>query len=286
MKRTNDEFLDRLRELPSDPEDPMVLFGAQMVAIFDSWMAAILQSGRDLREAGYPWAAEALEARTPTCSFEGCSQGGPWESLTSAALGVATGTIWVCEWHRLGLRSYSRDYYRHKLGDRDREIERLEKQRDHLRGETERLTGLLKLKRTEAVYYAARVGDARYVKIGTTVDLHSRMKTLRRPGACATPDDADPGGWMAVIATEPPGDVGEWQRHQQFAHLRVKGEWFRVCDELLEHMATLDHQPELLADLRNGEVVDPLATFRQKNDTELLVELFAEGRAAVQEALG
>jgi hypothetical protein len=68
-----------------------------------------------------------------------------------------------------------------------------------------------------AVVYYMRLGDM--VKIGWTTDLATRRQ------------DVNP---QEVLATEP-GDMKlERQRHQQFADLRVHGEWFRLEPPLTE----------------------------------------------------
>ncbi|MFE2073704.1 GIY-YIG nuclease family protein [Streptomyces misionensis] len=61
------------------------------------------------------------------------------------------------------------------------------------------------------------------IKIGTTTDLRDRMKAIpARP-----------------LALEPGDMVRERQLHRQFAHLRLKGEWFRAAPELLDHINRL-----------------------------------------------
>lgn len=79
--------------------------------------------------------------------------------------------------------------------------------------------------RCGVVYYAElRPG---IVKIGTTLNLVSRMSTLHVPPA-------------SVIAAEPGTYDVEKARHRQFAHLRIgQREDFRVDDVLREHIEAL-----------------------------------------------
>lgn len=66
------------------------------------------------------------------------------------------------------------------------------------------------------------------IKIGTTTNLVKRMEVI--------PHDE-------LLATEPGGRPVELQRHEQFAHLRIKGEWFQAAPELLTHVRNLPPQP-------------------------------------------
>lgn len=75
------------------------------------------------------------------------------------------------------------------------------------------------LNRQAVVYYIRR--DSR-IKIGTTTNMQARMGSLQ-------PDE--------ILATEPGGRQVERGRHQQFAHLRYRGEWFTPADDLLAHIA-------------------------------------------------
>jgi hypothetical protein len=71
------------------------------------------------------------------------------------------------------------------------------------------------------VYYA-RCGDL--VKIGRSTGVSLRMAQLNIRRA---------------MATEPGGSWWEARRHQQFAHLRVHGEWFRLDERLRAHIARM-----------------------------------------------
>lgn len=70
--------------------------------------------------------------------------------------------------------------------------------------------------------YFVRSGDA--IKIGHTAVPKSRMGSLQS----ATPEALD------ILAMIPNSIVGEWEAHEKFKHLRLRGEWFRAAPELLE----------------------------------------------------
>lgn len=74
------------------------------------------------------------------------------------------------------------------------------------------------------VVYYARTGSI--IKIGTTVNMHTRMAEI-------LPDE--------VLATEPGSYRLEAQRHRQFRKLRVPGrvEWFHAGPLLQEHVLSL-----------------------------------------------
>lgn len=76
----------------------------------------------------------------------------------------------------------------------------------------------------EVIYYL-RFGDR--VKIGTTQNLARRLANL--------PHDE-------LLAIEPGGRDIEKIRHEQFVHLHSTGEWFRIDDQMLEHIAGLQRQ--------------------------------------------
>ncbi len=75
--------------------------------------------------------------------------------------------------------------------------------------------------------YFIRHGLKGAVKIGTSLNVIDRLKTLQ----CAHPDDLYLIG--AMVGDE---DV-EKKLHRQFSHLRIRGEWFRAENELLEYIA-------------------------------------------------
>ena len=72
------------------------------------------------------------------------------------------------------------------------------------------------------VVYYVRFGDR--IKIGTSTDLAQRLIGI--------PHDE-------VLATEPGGPKVERSRHEQFAHLRITGEWFSAAPDLMKHIRSL-----------------------------------------------
>jgi len=74
----------------------------------------------------------------------------------------------------------------------------------------------------QSVVYYIRLGDR--VKIGTTVNMAARMSSL-------VPDE--------ILATEPGDRQLEKMRHKQFAAQRIRGERFRLDDELAAHIAMI-----------------------------------------------
>jgi len=77
--------------------------------------------------------------------------------------------------------------------------------------------------------YFARAGRGNRVKIGTTSSVTSRMRALSHPLV----------GKLRVIGVVPGGYEVEARMHQRFAEYRIKGEWFRLEDELAEFVAGL-----------------------------------------------
>lgn len=73
-----------------------------------------------------------------------------------------------------------------------------------------------------SVVYYMRIGNR--VKIGYTTNLRNRLNAIN-------PEE--------LVATEQGGPQLEAKRHQQFAQLRVHGEWFRFDGALAEHVKTL-----------------------------------------------
>lgn len=69
-----------------------------------------------------------------------------------------------------------------------------------------------------SVYFLIR-GDE--IKIGFSKDVQARIKALNH-----VPSD--------VLATIPGGRTTESRLHKQFAHLKIRGEWFRAADEILD----------------------------------------------------
>lgn len=94
----------------------------------------------------------------------------------------------------------------------------------------------------QAVVYYVRIRDT--IKIGTTVNMRSRMPQLMID---------------ELLATEPGGEELEDMRHKQFAGLRIRGERFRPEPELMSHIAMIrEHfgEPVITGTLyENGQAV-------------------------------
>lgn len=90
-------------------------------------------------------------------------------------------------------------------------------------------------KRDSSIVYFVRAG--RRVKIGHSRNPENRLKTIRS-GSCKHPAGLDMSN-ARIVATEPGGQAREYQLHQQFAHLREAGEWFRGSPELTEYIKQL-----------------------------------------------
>lgn len=76
--------------------------------------------------------------------------------------------------------------------------------------------------RESRVYYIRRADNL--VKIGFSTNVEVRMRDL---------------GVWDLLVTEPGGRALERERHEQFADLRVRGEWFRYERPLIEHVISL-----------------------------------------------
>lgn len=79
----------------------------------------------------------------------------------------------------------------------------------------------------EPIVYYMRLGDL--VKIGTSTNLRSRRNTINP---------------QEVMAVEKGGRDHEQGRHQEFKELRVHGEWFRLEEPLVSHIAKLAQEAE------------------------------------------
>lgn len=75
--------------------------------------------------------------------------------------------------------------------------------------------------------YFVRSGAAGPIKIGYARDPYTRFMNLRT----ASPDD------VAYLGHFPGGIEEEHAVHERFAHLRIRGEWFRAESELLTFIA-------------------------------------------------
>lgn len=80
-----------------------------------------------------------------------------------------------------------------------------------------------------SVYFARREGNG-LIKIGWSANVPNRMIALKAKLIGAVPGDED----------------DEKSLHERFAHLRVKGEWFKPADELLAYIRqeAQTHKPD------------------------------------------
>lgn len=98
-----------------------------------------------------------------------------------------------------------------------------------------------RLQRADAILNAARHGEGRVyfyelvgqglVKIGTSIQVQSRVAQFRTGKGCTFPPNCDPstGHLIGHVAG---GRVLEAALHAHFRPLRVAGEWFRMNEEL------------------------------------------------------
>lgn len=75
--------------------------------------------------------------------------------------------------------------------------------------------------------YFAEAGNR--VKIGFSKRVSARLVQLQTGSAVP----------IRLIGTMPGGRTAERRLHDQFAHLRISGEWFQGAPELLEHVGAL-----------------------------------------------
>ena len=71
------------------------------------------------------------------------------------------------------------------------------------------------------VYFATLVNDESLVKIGCSLNIERRLKTV-----------AASMGDVRLIGTLPGGQKVEKEYHDMFRHLRSEGEWFKFNDEI------------------------------------------------------
>lgn len=87
------------------------------------------------------------------------------------------------------------------------------------------------------VYFYELIGQG-LVKIGTSRRPENRIKEFAKGRGCTFPEGCDPstGHLIGHIA----GDVAvERALHWKFGNARVKGEWFRLTDDLADHIEAL-----------------------------------------------
>jgi hypothetical protein len=94
-------------------------------------------------------------------------------------------------------------------------------------------------RRESAVVYFITAG--RRVKIGQSRNPEVRLQSIRGGYTTKTPKGLDTSD-AKLVATESGGQPREHELHQQFAHLRVTGEWFDNKNELKAYIQSLRHQ--------------------------------------------
>jgi len=95
----------------------------------------------------------------------------------------------------------------------------------------------------EVVYFYELVGQC-LVKIGTTRRLANRLASFRIGKGCTFPDGADHTTGR-LIGTTPGGRDLEQHLHRVHHQHRVVGEWFRLVEDVADHIASLVGTPEL-----------------------------------------
>jgi len=89
-------------------------------------------------------------------------------------------------------------------------------------------------KKSPQVYF---IRAGRRVKIGFSVNPDMRLTSIRA-GMCKAPRGLDTSK-ARIVALEAGGRDRELELHQQFAHLREAGEWFRRAPELTDYIDRL-----------------------------------------------
>lgn len=74
---------------------------------------------------------------------------------------------------------------------------------------------------SHVVYYVTERDSVEHVKIGTTSDIHERMRKLGNP---------------RLLVLEPGSYQTEKKRHRKFSRFRAFGEWFRYDSALVSHI--------------------------------------------------
>jgi len=87
--------------------------------------------------------------------------------------------------------------------------------------------------------YFMRCGP--YIKIGYSVDPHTRLNQLRNGDKTKCPDGIDRKA-IVLVKTEPGGRDREYELHQQFKHLHHWGEWFTEAPELTAYIESLSER--------------------------------------------
>ncbi len=97
-------------------------------------------------------------------------------------------------------------------------------------GEINRLSSALvrqaRRHRSASSVYFIQAGLFGLIKIGSATDPTARLAMFQT----GCPEE------LRLIAAIPGGGVAERRLHKQFAHLRVRGEWFQPAEELLGYI--------------------------------------------------
>jgi hypothetical protein len=83
------------------------------------------------------------------------------------------------------------------------------------------------------------LGDGKYVKIGTSMDVEARVKQLRlKSEQTLCPDDLDHSR-LRLYLSIPGNRRTEQHIHHEMRAYRVVGEWFTDCREVWMHLESL-----------------------------------------------
>ncbi|NRF60890.1 GIY-YIG nuclease family protein [Vibrio coralliilyticus] len=89
--------------------------------------------------------------------------------------------------------------------------------------------GQSKLLDSDTSVYLIKAVDSKIYKIGATTELDKRIKALQNFHHER----------LELIASGKGGKKLEKELHKQFAHLQVKGEWFKLSDKELDEIVSL-----------------------------------------------
>jgi hypothetical protein len=83
------------------------------------------------------------------------------------------------------------------------------------------------------------ISAGRRIKIGQSLNPARRLASIRGGYSVQVPKGLNTAN-AKLLATEPGGRGREYELHQQFAHLRVHGEWFDNAVELKDYISELN----------------------------------------------
>jgi hypothetical protein len=107
----------------------------------------------------------------------------------------------------------------------------------HLQHAVQALEAVIAERDGSSVYFADAGG---HIKIGWSRKVSTRLAQLQTGSAVP----------IRLLGTMPGGRAAEQRIHEQFAHLRISGEWFIAAPELLAFVAArrAEHQAQLAAE--------------------------------------